>query len=425
MDNLGLCEICLEGESSKLCCGDQCYECITSNNEKCCYCLKNVDLFRVLLDPKNLNNKKIVSIIRRRIKKKCTSLLSEGFHHKTFIIMRLLTRWLLNDTLNNIDQDLYIHVFWALEGVFDYRNEKLRNRTKSSIRFIMSFLKEDDTLPLVTSKVISDSRIIFHSDKIFYTIDNDIDFKTKVDVSYTEINVPDDPINYRLEFLGFFSKILNINIETKTCTCNSIDCLKCNKIYCPKCLEMNKGEHECLSFLSREEREDLKLCPSCKALITKNGGCDDMWCLNCHVFFSWRQGVIRNDNPHNPDYESFIRGTNRFSKDIVLRNIYSVSGIIGEYGIINRLLIDFSFCNKLSIKSIESFITKIIEKVVGETLAAMIVEIYDPTEEKKPDFMLLKKLLEKYKSLWDGECEDLSFDFILIKLRSSVIQYFF
>jgi hypothetical protein len=94
-------------------------------------------------------------------------------------------------------------------------------------------------------------------------------------------------------------------------------CGICAKYACSKCHEMigtNKSllkTHECdpdkvatVKMLKKETRP----CPKCVAPIYKISGCDQMWCTQCHVAFSWETGkIVTKGRLHNPHYYQYIR----------------------------------------------------------------------------------------------------------------------
>jgi hypothetical protein len=55
--------------------------------------------------------------------------------------------------------------------------------------------------------------------------------------------------------------------------------------------------------------KDTKPCPSCKALISKIDGCDQMWCTLCQTPFSWATGQKEEGRVHNPHYYEWLRRT--------------------------------------------------------------------------------------------------------------------
>lgn len=119
-----------------------------------------------------------------------------------------------------------------------------------------------------------------------------------------------------------FDKLLSILPESlktpKKCYCNELNCDLCNNnLYCKYCLASVKN-HKCDSTLIQTH---IKMCPNCKILVTKEDGCDDMYCINCGTFFSWSRGCIRYDKPHNPDFTEY---SDMFSTKDDLINDYTI-----------------------------------------------------------------------------------------------------
>ena len=86
-------------------------------------------------------------------------------------------------------------------------------------------------------------------------------------------------------------------------------CNICETHVCYRCRAVRKEseEHTC----KQEDldtvhliRGETKPCPNCNAAISKDGGCDVMWCTSCKTGFYWRSlQIIRNHNMiHNPHF---------------------------------------------------------------------------------------------------------------------------
>lgn len=93
-------------------------------------------------------------------------------------------------------------------------------------------------------------------------------------------------------------------------------CEICKARVCNDCLQVAGENHRCdpktassLSMIGQQCRN----CPNCKIPIFKHedGGCDQMFCTECHVFFSWSTGRIDTSGRyHNPHYFDHIRANN-------------------------------------------------------------------------------------------------------------------
>ena len=89
-------------------------------------------------------------------------------------------------------------------------------------------------------------------------------------------------------------------------------CGVCDIKVCSQCHEIkgNDIEHVCDPQMVETAKAILKEtrpCPNCAARIFKIDGCDQMWCTQCHIAFSWKKGTIEQGAVHNPHYFEYIR----------------------------------------------------------------------------------------------------------------------
>ena len=91
-------------------------------------------------------------------------------------------------------------------------------------------------------------------------------------------------------------------------------CAVCSKYTCKDCLEVI-GDHKDEPHTCNEDsvksaqmiKKESRPCPKCAVPIFKINGCDQMWCTQCHVTFSWKTGKISiGGNIHNPHYFQFL-----------------------------------------------------------------------------------------------------------------------
>lgn len=92
-------------------------------------------------------------------------------------------------------------------------------------------------------------------------------------------------------------------------------CSLCSKRICSKCRISIKSKkdletHEC----KKEDLETVKLlktdtkaCPKCATNIYKISGCQQIFCVVCHIAFDWKTGKIETGIIHNPHYFEYLQ----------------------------------------------------------------------------------------------------------------------
>jgi hypothetical protein len=87
-------------------------------------------------------------------------------------------------------------------------------------------------------------------------------------------------------------------------------CGLCEVKFCSQCLEPKTEDHECNEEIKASVqaiKKEAKPRPCCGEMISKIDGCDQMWCVKCHVQFSWRTGKKLEGYNHNPEYFRWLR----------------------------------------------------------------------------------------------------------------------
>ena len=89
-------------------------------------------------------------------------------------------------------------------------------------------------------------------------------------------------------------------------------CCLCETKVCPKCLLIKKDAEKHICERENIEtakviKKETKSCPSCGINIFKIAGCDQMWCTQCRVGFSWKTGKIVTGVIHNPHFYQWER----------------------------------------------------------------------------------------------------------------------
>ena len=116
--------------------------------------------------------------------------------------------------------------------------------------------------------------------------------------------------------------------ETYICPCPNNDCRGflstrykcgiCNIQACSECREIKKENHTCDPNILESVKEIKKTtrdCPNCRTLIFKISGCDQMYCTQCHIAFSWRTGKVEKGQIHNPHYFEYLRANGEIPRN--------------------------------------------------------------------------------------------------------------
>lgn len=105
-----------------------------------------------------------------------------------------------------------------------------------------------------------------------------------------------------------------VNTRKMECElCNSKICRECHEILIIGQESIGTTGHTCNPATIETVNllmKDSKNCPTCKSLIYKIDGCDQMFCTQCHTAFSWRTGEISMGRIHNPHYYEYLRRQN-------------------------------------------------------------------------------------------------------------------
>tara|TARA_B100001057_G_scaffold500940_1_gene619001 strand:+ start:870 stop:2369 length:1500 start_codon:yes stop_codon:yes gene_type:complete len=91
-------------------------------------------------------------------------------------------------------------------------------------------------------------------------------------------------------------------------------CGICNNWTCPKCFVILGPDKECGHECKEDDvktaeliKKETRNCPGCATPIFRVSGCDQMWCTQCHIAFSWQTGRKVTGTIHNPHFYQWQR----------------------------------------------------------------------------------------------------------------------
>lgn len=116
---------------------------------------------------------------------------------------------------------------------------------------------------------------------------------------------------------GTITTVDNFTIKCPSSNCKGfLDskyfCSLCEIKFCRHCMEVKGENHVCdedIKATVKAINRQSKPCPGCGEMISKIDGCDQMWCIKCHIQFSWKTGARITGYNHNPEYFRWLRET--------------------------------------------------------------------------------------------------------------------
>ena len=102
-------------------------------------------------------------------------------------------------------------------------------------------------------------------------------------------------------------------------------CYSCQARVCADCYEIkNFGKRETNEHVCNPDnvesfkaiKDETKSCPKCAIPIFKISGCDQMWCVECKVAFSWKSGLEVSGVIHNPHFYEWKRNNKESLRNV-------------------------------------------------------------------------------------------------------------
>ena len=220
--------------------------------------------------------------------------------------------------VDNINRTFYM-------GEFKKKlNEKLFENEQSKMPETMPFVKQRIEINKIEKENLSIKKEIDELNALLNKKKGDIYFNNSKIWSITNGSNKDNEDKYTFIVpcrnngcKGFLNKKYRCEL------CDTHTCSKCLEFIGKKDTELYNN-HQCKkeNIESAEMiRKDTKPCPKCGTRIYKIDGCDQMWCTECKVAFSWKKGTIVTGTIHNPHYYQWIKNdansNNRNPLDVI------------------------------------------------------------------------------------------------------------
>lgn len=380
------CKICINDNVLTFCycssCNNKhCVECLFTNECKCCYCSYPINPYKILMSQ---YSESLLELCIERLSRKINN--AHHAYPKIFILEILFKDWLFSK--NMLDLDIINNIVINFKTVLKCILTGSLHNCKESLRYLLTFNTDKRYL------VIKHSDQAINASPINYDTDGEIvrDYE-KIILKDKELRICNMYKNNELSriipmviqtndvkpnpdvffyFLSLYTKpIYDIVLKNlPDCSCNKVSCEKCNTSRCRNCLSFDHKECE----IKDNDLDSIKLCPVCKNLVYKESGCDDMWCINCKNFFSWRQGIIRTDDPHNPDHQNYYNLNNKILqiKRMLFREILNDDAHLSDE---ESFLLDYFLeCDFYEVDCKYIIRSMIIPKFLTQVLAYQIVD---------------------------------------------------
>lgn len=185
-------------------------------------------------------------------------------------------------------------------------------------------------------------------------------------------------------------------------------CGVCEKWACSKCFEglgtTKDPDHVCKKENIESAnliRKETKPCPTCAVPIMKSSGCDQMWCTQCKVAFSWKTGkIVLGGVIHNPHYYQYMHQYNENNGHAAMHN----PGDVACGGIPNYYHMRHRFSSPLcDLMRITSKYIRILNYNLNPESNPESNPDSNPDPNSIPTLDQKQKYKEKYKEIYEPE----------------------